>query len=154
MKTLALTIGLFAALFTFAGTKAQAQDMPYRISDKEVKDLLARMKTDADRFRRSLRTALNDSHFNGTRREDQINDFVKAFDKETDRLKDRFNHHKSVAADVQSVLDRAVRIDRFMKNHPELSDGSHRDWAAVRNDLDELARAYNVTYDWNVVITY
>lgn len=153
MKAKFLVLGLMVALAAFLpAVTARAQgDAPYRISDKELRDLLKRTKDDSDRFRKSPGNALDDSYLNGTRREDSLNAYVKAFYKETDRLLDRFDHHKSVAADVQSVLDRAARIDRFMRNHPELHDRSQRDWDRVRADLDELAKAYNVTYDWNAV---
>jgi len=52
------------------------------------------------------------------RREEDINDYVKEFSKQTSRLHDNFDHHKSTAPDVETVLDRAARIDVFMSRHP------------------------------------
>jgi hypothetical protein len=129
------------------GALAQSQGIPYRMSDKDVERLMRRIKKDTDRFRKSLDAALDRSHFNGTSREDDINAFVKDFDHETGRLHDRFKDHKSVSADVETVLDRASRINRFMLRH-ELSPKAQRDWSAVRTDLDQLAQAYNVTWNW------
>jgi hypothetical protein len=73
---------------------------------------------------------------------------MKEFEKETKHLRDRFDHHKSVAADVQAVLDRAARIDQFARRYP-LSERAQREWAALKTDLDELATAYNVSWRWN-----
>src|SRR4029078_8123180 len=95
----------------------------------------------------SLASALGVSRLNGPHREDDINGFIKAFEDQTKHLRDRFKDHKSVAADVQSVLDRAADIDGFMAR-PRLSGRAEEDWSALRSNLDELAQAYNVSWRW------
>jgi hypothetical protein len=121
--------------------------LPYRLTDKEVERILHRIEDQSGKFRSSLDHALDRSSLNGTNREDDINAFVKDFDREVKRLHDRFDEHKSVASDVQSVLDRAARIDSFMHQRG-LSGKSQREWAALRANLDELAEAYSVTWRW------
>ena len=121
--------------------------LPYRLSDKEVERILHRIEDQSGKFRDSLDTALDRSSLNGTDREDDINAYVKAFDQEVKRLHDRFDEHKSVAADVQAVLDRAARIDDFMHRRG-LTGKSQREWAALRANLDELAQAYDVGWRW------
>ncbi len=144
-----LLIGLVLAI-TSAGslTSVKAQDVPYRISDKEVEQIMHRLKKDSDKFRGSLDSALDRSTLDGTNREDDINAFVSDFEKETSRLYDRFRDHKSVASDVQTVLERAARIEGFMHRHQFRSDKASRDWNSVRIDLDDLAHAYNVSWNW------
>jgi hypothetical protein len=107
-----------------------------------------RLKKDSDRFRKSLDSSLDRSRLDGTKREDNINAFVKDFDKESARLYDRFKDHKSVGSDVQTVLDRAAEIERFMHNHQFRNGHAERDWSSVRADLDELAQDYSVTWNW------
>ena len=124
-----------------------ASDIPYRLSDKEVEQIIHRIETQADKFRSSLDTALDKSRFNGTKREDDINAFVKDYYKETKRLHDHFDNHKSTGADVESVLDRAAAIDQFMRRN-RLSRKAQDDWSTLRMSLDELARVYNVTWRW------
>ena len=126
---------------------AQAQDVPYRLSDKEVKKLMAQLKKDTGRFRKSLDSSLDRSRLNGTNREDDIHRFLKNYEDATERLYDRFKDNKSVGADVEAVLDGAVELDRFM-TRGLASDRAERDWAAVRQDLRRLAEAYNVTWRW------
>ena len=94
---------------------AQVVGQPYRLSDKEVERILHRVENQANNFRRSLDAALDRSRLDGTNREDDINAFIKNFDEQTKRLRDRFDDNKSVAADVEAVLNGAASIDQFME---------------------------------------
>jgi len=131
---------------TWSWTSGDAQ--PERASEKEMKALLQRLEQNADRFRGSLKNALEHSRFDGTRREDNINQFVKDFEEATDRLKGRFDDHHAAVGAASEVLRRAARIDGFMRRH-ELTSRAQDDWSALRRNLDELARAYNVSIDWD-----
>jgi predicted glycoside hydrolase/deacetylase ChbG (UPF0249 family) len=122
-------------------------DVPYRISDKEVEDVIHRLESQSDKFRKSLDSALDKSRFDGTRREDDINAFVKDFYKETKTLHDHFDSHKSTTSDVQTVLDRAAQIDQFMRRN-RLKKDAQKDWTVLRAYLDELASVYSVTWRW------
>ena len=128
-------------------TKGQVVGQPYRLSDKDVEKIIRRIEQQSDHFRSSLDSALDKSRFNGSNREDDINSFVKDFYQETKKLRDRFDHHKSTAPDVESVLDRAARIDDFMRRYP-LSSRAQEDWSTLKSYLDELATAYNVSWHW------
>ena len=125
----------------------QVSGQPYRISDREVTRLLDRIKSETDTFRKSLKDALNKSRLDRTRREDDINAYVKDFEEQTKRLDDNFDHHRSSAADVDSVLSRAARIDGFMIRYP-LTPRAQGDWTRLRADLDQLAVAFNVSWRW------
>ena len=148
--------GLLGLVFVISclgvATRAHAQvvGQPYRISDKEVEKILHRMENQANKFRHSLDAALDRSRLNGTNREDDINAFIKNFDEQTKRLHDRFDDHKSVAADVEAVLNSAASIDQFMRRQ-QLSERAQNDWSTLRGNLDELAEAYNVTWRWDSV---
>ncbi len=121
--------------------------LPYRLTDKEVDQILRRIEQQSKRFRSSVDSALDKSRLNGTRREDNVNEFIQQFNDEVKRLRDRFSDHKSVAADVQSVLDRAARIDEFMSRR-QLSRKAEEDWFRLKANLDELSRAYAVDWRW------
>jgi len=130
-----------------AGAAGQVVGQPYRTSDREVTRLLDRIKNKTGGFRQSLKNALNKSRLDRSRREDDVNAFVKAFEEETKRLDDHFDHHKSTVADVDSVLQRASRIDTFMTVHP-LDARTQAAWATLRSDLEQLASAYNISWRW------
>jgi predicted glycoside hydrolase/deacetylase ChbG (UPF0249 family) len=127
---------------------AQVVGQPYRLSDKDVEKIIHRIEQQSDKFRSSLDAALDKSRFNGSNREDDINAFVKDFYKETKTLHDRFDHHKSTTPDVQTVLERAARIDGFMRRYP-LSSRAQDDWSTLKTNLDELAEAYNASWRWS-----
>jgi len=123
--------------------------LPYRITDKEVEAIIHRIENQSDTFRKSLDAALDKSRLDGTRREDDINSFVKEFYKETKQLHENFDNHKSTANDVRTVLDRAAQIDQFIARNRLRNDrDAQRDWAKLRTHLDELARVYSVSWRW------
>jgi hypothetical protein len=146
--TLYFLTAAFVCLAAATQLHAQIVGQPYRLSDKEVGRIIKQIEDQTKTFRKSLDSALDHSRVNGSRREDDINSFVKGFEEETKRLHDRFDHHKSVAADVQAVLDRAASIDGFMARQ-RLRERAENDWFALRSSLDELAQAYNVAWRWN-----
>ncbi len=125
-----------------------AQQRPYRLGDPQVEQVIRRVETGADRFRTSLNAALDRSRLDGTRREDNINEFVRNFENATDRLRERFNNRSSVAADVEAVLSSAASIDGFMSRN-RLTSGAQGDWTLLKTDLNSLASAYNVAWNWN-----
>jgi len=142
-----LTIVHVLILVASFAVVVRAQDAPYRLNDKQVKKLMAQLKKDTGRFRKSFDSSLDRSRLNGTNREDDINRFVKTYEHATERLYSRFKDNKSVGTDVEAVLDGAAEIDRFMTRRMA-SERAERDWAAVRQDLRQLAEAYNVTWRW------
>jgi predicted glycoside hydrolase/deacetylase ChbG (UPF0249 family) len=147
-RTFFLSVAISLVLAALAANAAgQLEGQPYRISDREVTRLLDRIKNKTGGFRQSLKNALNKSRLDRTRREEDINAFVKAFEEDTKRLDDHFDHHKSTVADVDSVLQRASRIDTFMTLHP-LDTRTQAAWATLRSDLEQLASAYNITWRW------
>lgn len=139
-----MTVVLLASVVT-----AEAQQ-PQRLSEKEMKNLLERIEKGADSFRDSLKNALGQSRYDDTRAEDNINQFVKDFESTTDQLEGRFNDHRAAAATVLEVLNRAASIENFMLRH-RLTPRAQSDWAYLRRNLDELAAAYNVAWNWSGV---
>ena len=147
IKKRLLTIFNLLLLLASFTVIVRAQDAPYRLSDKEVKKLMAQLKKDTGKFRKSLDSSLDKSRLNGTNREDDINQFLKKYEDATERLYSRFKDSKSVGADVEAVLDGAAEIDRFMTRRLA-SEKAERDWGSVRQDLRRLADAYNVSWRW------
>src|SRR5215208_4353738 len=144
-----ISVTLAAAVLSLGLASAQAQTQrPYRISDRQVENTLRRVETDADRFRSSFSAALDRSRWNGTSTEDQLNTYVQNFESATDQLRSRFNSRNAAAADVENVLRQAAFLNEFMMRN-RLDMSAMNDWTTLRADLDALARAYNVTWDWS-----
>jgi hypothetical protein len=138
--------------FASLSLTAQAQySRPYRVSTQQVRQLIQRLETRTETFRTSLSAAVNQSSYDNTRAEDNVNLFVSDFTSSLRTLHDRFDRRESTTSDVQDVLNRANRIDAFMRR-VSLGGGVAGDWAAVRTDLNELARDYNITWRWNAQV--
>jgi len=144
--SIALTV-IFA--ITAVGMSASAQQRPYRTSERQnVDQLMRRIESRSARFRQTLFNALDRSTIDGTRREDNINEFVGNFETATRNLRDRFNQGRDVAGDVNAVLTQAASIDRFL-GRQRLASNVEQDWSALRSDLDALAGYYNVASRWD-----
>ncbi len=121
----------------------------YRVNEREVKNLVKRIENNADRFKRSLDRALDRSRIDGTRQEDNINQFVRDFEEATNRLRDRVNdNNRAEANDAEEVLSRARVIDNFMRRQ-RLDSRAENDWTRLRGDLDTLARLYRINSRWD-----
>ena len=121
----------------------------YRINDRQLDALIRRIENGTDRFRTDMGTALDRSTYNGTRAEDNINQFVRDFETATDQLRSRFTARSSATADVENVLRQATYIDDFMQRQT-LSMRAENDWTTIKGDLTQLASAYNVAWNWDV----
>ncbi|MEP6921304.1 MAG: hypothetical protein ABI967_09270 [bacterium] len=140
-----MIVSVFAAGLMLAGITAMAQQRSYRGSYLSVQQLIHRIEDRTDLFRNGLDAALDQSRLNGTNAEDNINLFVRDFDTAVTRLRERFERRQSTATDAQEVLNRAAAIDRFMSRR-SLDARSQRQWANVKLQLNQLARAYNVAW--------
>ena len=146
-RVFVLSVMFVCSALLVSSAQAQVAGQPYRVSDKDVEKIIKRIEQQSDRFRSSLDNALDKSRFNGSNREDDINSFVKDYYEQTKRLRDRFDKHNSATGDVEAVLDRAARIDDFMRRN-RLSSKAQNEWSTLKTNLDELASAYNVSWRW------
>ena len=112
-----LSLALVMMLAGMTAAVGAQNQRPYRTDDRTVQQLIRRIETRADNFRTSLGNALENSQLDNTRREDNINQLVSDFEQATNQLRDRFNNRQSTGSDVQTVLDRAARIDRLMQRN-------------------------------------
>jgi YMGG-like Gly-zipper len=148
MKRIRQTFSLALVLVLAGlGLTAQAQRRANGSTNWQARQLVNRIENRTNIFRSSLKAALDNSRLDGTRREDNINQFVSDFESATNQLRDGLNNRQNVSTDVQNVLDRAALIDSFMRRN-RLNAQAERDWASLRTDLNELARTYNIAWNW------
>ena len=140
----ALLLGFVSALHV----TAQAQRRPYRMTDSQMGQVIRRLETNTNRFRSSVDASLDRGRRDGTRAEDNINDFVRDFETATDQLRERFDGRRTAAADVENVLQKGAVIDNFMNRRRAVA-GAQNEWALVKNDLNILASAFGVGWRWD-----
>ena len=112
-----------------------------------VHQIIRNLETDTDTFKSSLDRALDHSPLDGTRSEDEINEYVKQFEHATDRLKDKAEDQKYAPNLAREVLVRGRSINGFIRKH-QLGHDANNDWARVRDDLTLLAHGYRINWRW------
>ena len=112
-----------------------------------VQQIIRNLEADSDTFKKSLDRALDHSPLDGTRSEDEINEYVKQFEQATDKLKDKAEDQKYAPNLAREVLVRGRAINGFMRKH-QLGQDADNDWARVRGDLTLLARGYRINWRW------
>lgn len=120
----------------------------YRVSDVRLANLLTRIASRTDTFKRQMGRSLDRSVSNDTRSEGSISTYVADFENAADRLKQRFDGRESTGADVSDVLTRAWYIDRFITRN-RVNYSARSQWRMLRTDLDTLATYYSVSWNWN-----
>lgn len=145
MKGTVLLIALaMMMLNTTVNTFAQRPRSWYR---GNVREIIRQLESDTDEFKSSLDSALDRSSINGSRAEDEINEYVKQFEEATDRLKARSEDREYAPNAAREVLTRGRSINVFMRTH-RLGGRAESDWAKVRNGLNRLSNAYYLGWRW------
>ncbi len=137
-------------LFAFAviGVTAQAQPRRNRVNDRQVSSILQRLERSSNKFRGSLNLVLVNGRIDETRPQNDINTFEPALSNAIDQFSLRFTRRQATTTDVQNILQKASLVNGFMTRN-RLNTPVQNDWAAVRTDLNALANAYGVSWQWN-----
>jgi hypothetical protein len=150
MRIIYNTIGaaiLLALINVGATTDIMAQGQS-RTSNMQMRQLARRIDTSTDRFSRSLRLALNRSEINGTAEEDEASRNLVAFESATNQLTNRINTRRFTETDVRNVLDRAAVLDSLISRY-DFRANTERDWTNLKANLNELASASNIAWNWD-----
>jgi hypothetical protein len=145
-KNILSVIILFA--LGLIGISAQAQRRPNGTTDRQVSVILQRLEQSSSRFHNSLNLVLVNGRVDETRPQNDINSFEPAFSSAIDQFRDKFRRRQDGEADVQNILQKAALVNGFMTRN-RLNAPAQNDWAAVRNNLNTLANAYGVSWQWN-----
>ena len=115
-----------------------------KISEEQLTELLSRIDTSTGAFAKSADKAMDKAGYNGSARENDLNDVLKRFTSATSALR---NDHSGPNAkgDFEKVLHYGVSIENFLKKYP--LDGVQEDWTTLRSELGELATGFNITWE-------
>ena len=130
------------------GVSIQAQPQPNRNNTRQVGNMLQRLEQSSSRFRNSLNVALVQRSVDQTQPQNDVSTFQSGLDLAIKQFRDQFTRRLAVASDVESILQKASPIDSFI-NQNTLNPRVKNDWASVRTDLNTLATAYAVNWQWN-----
>jgi hypothetical protein len=146
-------LALFVVLAAFVASPVLAQQGRIQgsargpqVSKRDVQRIIDRLEKNTDAFKKAVDRQLDRSVLDGTNREDRINDRVSDLENAADRLRSRFDRSddwRETRSDVEAVVREADRINGLFDRVRAYSR-VRSSWAAVRVDVNTLARAYNV----------
>lgn len=146
MKILRLTLIAFALIFGMGVVPNFAQT--YRANDRQIRNLLSRLEQRTDTFKYQVDRSLDNGGLNDSRSEDYINQIVGDFEASADRLDDDYAANYNITNQVREVLNRAALIENFMRDY-RFNSQANSTWNLIKSDLNQLARYYNVSWNWN-----
>jgi hypothetical protein len=121
----------------------------YSLTDAQVRQLARRINNRTNQFSRSLRMALNRSSINGTSEEDEASRNLIALESAANQL-NRINTRRFTESDARNVLEPAAVLNSLMANY-DFDVVAERNWTMLRQDLDQLASAANIAWNWSTV---
>jgi hypothetical protein len=158
--SLAMAFVFLFGIFIISGTVAEAQWRDRNNDRREdrrnnrwgntnkraIENLVRRVEDRTDSFVRQFDRALDNSRADGTRREDRLNELASELERATNQLRREFDRSDSLQEnrdEVERCISIASRIDRAV-SRGRIGNGVQNTWRTLRNELNALARAYNV----------
>ena len=125
-------------------------DNNYNLNDFQMRQLVDRLNVRSATFSRYLRQDLNRATYNNRYSLDEIRRQLSDFEMAITQLRNRVNSRQSSSSDARNVLDRAAFLNTFISDQ-QLSYQTENNWSSLRTDLDRLASAYSIAWNWSNV---
>jgi len=132
------------------GTGGDVGNNNYNLNDVQMRQLVDRLNTRSATFSRYLRNDLNRQSNNDRNSADEVRRQLSDFEMALTQLRNRVNSHQSSSSDARNVLDRAAFLNNFVADR-QLSYQTENNWTAMRTDLEQLASAYSIAWNWSNV---
>ncbi len=116
------------------------------VNNRNIKSTVKNLKNRSKQFARQVDHDLDHSRYDGTNREDRIDDLVKNFADAADHLEDKYDNGRNMnrsADEARRVLDLGARINRVIYR-ARLNRNLQGDWNNIQQDLRVIASAYNL----------
>ena len=120
---------------------------PGRISDYErrrLRDLARRISDRSRDLQRDVDRLLDRSRYDGSRREDHINDDVRRLRNAAERFRDRAGSDNDLnrsAGEARELIETAEHVGGYLRRM-RLDGRTYEDWAQIRADLRTVADIY------------
>ena len=116
-----------------------------RLTDKEVKSLIEQVYEARDKFEGRLDGNVKTAVIRSSTGEIDVHALLEDFQRDVEKLKDRYTENYAASAEVQAVLVRANGIDMMMKSQASDIKGAN-DWDQLKKQLRALAVAYRTHF--------
>jgi hypothetical protein len=122
----------------------------YTIGDRQMRQLVDQLNVRSATFSRNLRNDLNRGSYNDRNSADEARRELSEFETALVQLRNRVNSRQVSSSDASNVLDRAAFLNNYIERR-QLSSQTENNWSALRSDLDRLASAFNIAWNWSTV---
>jgi hypothetical protein len=147
----ALLMGTFAALMAISApiiTKAQDGRLrnQTRFSKAQIGEIIDRVESSSNEFRRDFVREIGNSPLHGTRTERDYDRDAKNYEKSLNDLRRQFDRNNSwwlVRNEVSDVINKAQPVNNIM-NSISFRRNLERQWNAMRRDINTLADTYDL----------
>jgi hypothetical protein len=116
-----------------------------RLTDRDVKELIARIEQGHDRFDDALEDKIKHSIVRGPNGEANVDRFLDDFQESIDRLEERLKPDYAGSAEAAAVLRQGSIIQRFFGQQAPGMRGES-EWNRLATDLKTLAAAYGTEF--------
>ena len=120
----------------------------YNLNDPQMRQLIQRINTRSATFSRNFRNDLNRVYGNDRVSADEARRQLLAFESALVQLRNRVNSRQSTSSDVRNLLDPAAFLNTYVADR-QLSYQTENNWNTLRTDLESLAGAFNLAWNWN-----
>lgn len=138
-------VAVWLSLVALGGSPAAAAD---RLTDKDVKSLVARIEQGRDRFDDALDDRVKNDTVRGPSGEVRVESFLNDFQENIDRVEERLKPDYAASAEVGTLLRQASVIDAAFRRQPGGTRGES-EWNRLATDLKTLAMAYGASFPLN-----
>jgi hypothetical protein len=118
------------------------------LNDFQMRQLVDRLNVRSATFSRNLRQDLNRGSFSGRYSADEVRRQLSDFEMSLVQLRNRVNSRQATSSDGRNVLERAAFLNSFLVDR-QLSFQTENNWSSLRQDLDRLASAFNIAWNWS-----
>ena len=124
----------------------------YNLSDTQMRQLINRINVRSTAFSRNLRQDLNRGSYNDRASADEVRRELTEFETALVQLRNRVNSRRSTSSEARELLEHAAFLNSYIMSR-QLSNQTENNWNTLRPDLDRLASAFNIAWNWSNVPT-
>ena len=122
----------------------------YNLNDLQMRQLVDRITVRSATFSRNLRSDLNRGNTNDRYGADEVRSQLSQFETALVQLRNRVNSRQSTSSDARNVLEHASFLNNYIADR-QLSYQTENNWNTMRPDLDRLASAFSIAWNWTNV---
>ena len=115
-------------------------------NERTLRDAARRVRDRSRDFQENLDRALDRSRYDGTRREDRLNDVARDFRNLASRFEDRVDDGRNLnrsTNEARELIQMGARIDRVV-SRARIDSRSFSSWSQIRQDLRLIADIYGI----------